>query len=71
MPAMEYRIRVFGKPRAPWRATSDEAMQDAIALELASWDGSEREWFLAVPVEMKARKVALPPDPAPKGRHEA
>ncbi len=27
-------------------------MEDAIDLELASWDASQREWFLAVPVEM-------------------
>jgi len=59
MPAMEYRIAVFGKPRAPWRATSDEAMADAIALELASWDASEREWFLAVPVGLQSRKVPM------------
>ncbi len=47
-----YRIAVFGRPRSPWRSSIDEAMADAIKLKLASWDESEREWFLAVPVEL-------------------
>lgn len=48
-----YRITTFGRPRAPWRDSVDEAMQDAIALELASWDESKREWYLAVPVGLE------------------
>ena len=47
-----YRIEVFGKPRAPWRVTPTIAMQDAIDLDLASWDASTREHYLAVPVDM-------------------
>jgi len=51
-----YQIAVFGQPRSPWRSSIDEAMADAIALDLASWDESEREWFLAVPVDLVSRK---------------
>jgi hypothetical protein len=59
IPAMKirYRIAVFGRPRAPWRDSIDEALGDAIELGLASWDASRREWFLAVPVGL-ARKAA-------------
>ncbi|MYL98713.1 hypothetical protein GR702_13165 [Novosphingobium sp. FGD1] len=56
--AARYRIAVFGQPRSPWRASIDEAMADAIELNLASWDESEREWFLAVPVDL-VRKAKL------------
>lgn len=31
-------------------------MNDAIEMELASWDASRREWFLAVPVELRGEK---------------
>ena len=48
-----FRVIVFGRPRAPWRDTRKEAMQDAIDLELASYDRSQHEWFLAVPVEIE------------------
>ncbi len=47
-----YRIATFGRPRSPWRDSIEEAMADAIKLDLASWDASRREWFIAVPVEM-------------------
>lgn len=30
-------------------------MADALALELASWDDSQREWYLAVPVELQSK----------------
>lgn len=53
----EYRITVFGEPRAPWRRTPHESMADAIRLNLASWDDQRREHFLAVPVEMDWRKA--------------
>jgi len=53
--AERFRSTVCDKPRAPWRTSRDDAMRDAIALELASWDASRRERFLAVPVDM-ARK---------------
>lgn len=48
-----FRVIVFDEPRAPWRASRAEAMQDAIALELASWDGSKREWFVPVPADIQ------------------
>lgn len=51
-----FRITVFGEPRAPWRDSWAEAMEDAIRLELASWDASKREHFLAVPVGMERRE---------------
>ncbi|EJU11741.1 hypothetical protein LH128_17377 [Sphingomonas sp. LH128] len=55
-----FRIAVFGQARGPWRPSIDDAMADAIKLELASWDESQREWYLAVPVELvvsKAREI--------------
>lgn len=55
--AARYRIAVFREPRSSWRATADEAMADAIALGLASWDESEQEWYLAVPVELVTGKA--------------
>lgn len=48
-----FRVVVFDEPRAPWRASRAEAMQDAIALELASWDRSKREWFVPVPADIQ------------------
>lgn len=53
-----FRLTVFGKPRAPWRASYREAEEDAIALGLASWDANQREHFLAVPVDVRRK---LPP----------
>ncbi|TKW74920.1 MAG: hypothetical protein DI610_05365 [Staphylococcus hominis] len=50
-----YRIEVFGQPRAPWRDSAAEAMDDAIRLELANWDESRQEHYLAVPVDMRVR----------------
>ncbi len=38
-------------------------MQDAIALELASWDRSKREWFLPVPADIE--RSGRRDDPAP------
>lgn len=55
-PGCRFRIEVFGRPRAPWRSTPEEAMQDAIRLDLASWDESRKEYFLAVPVDMNVRR---------------
>jgi hypothetical protein len=55
--AERYRIAVFGRPRSPWRDSLDEAMADAVSLELASWDASRREWFLAVPVGLETRRA--------------
>jgi hypothetical protein len=38
-------------------------MEDAIALELASWDRSKREWFLPVPTDIE--RSGRRDDPAP------
>lgn len=48
-----FRVTTLGEPRAPWRASRDEALQDAIGLGLASWDQSKREWFLPVPADIE------------------
>ena len=53
--AEQFRIAVFGEGRAPWRTSRKDAMSDAKALGLASYDRSSREWFLAVPVAMEQR----------------
>jgi len=55
-PTHQFRLCVFDDPRAPWRESAAEAKQDAIRLGLASWDESEREHFLAVPVRIERRK---------------
>lgn len=59
-----FRVIVFDEPRAPWRASRSEAMQDAIALELASWDRSKREWFLPVPADIERSGRRDDPTPA-------
>lgn len=51
-----FRITTFGQPRTPWRGSMESAMADAIQMELASWDASRREWFLAVPVGLQGEK---------------
>ncbi|MBP8235645.1 MAG: hypothetical protein KAY22_25455 [Rhizorhabdus sp.] len=48
-PRTWYRVTVFGKPRGIWRESWNEAMQDAIDGELAAYDRSRREYYLAVP----------------------
>ena len=55
--ARRYRVAAFGRPHAPWRDGMEEALDDAIALGLVSWDASCREWFLAAPGGL-ARKAA-------------
>lgn len=50
-----FRIAFNNHGRAPWRDRYAEAMDDAINLELASWDASRREWFLSAPVEIQRR----------------
>ncbi len=52
-----YCITVFGEQRAPWRDSAAHAIDDAISLELASWDESQQQHFLAVPVGIKTEKV--------------
>lgn len=58
-----FRITTLGEPRAPWRVSRAEAMQDAVALGLASWDRSKREWFLPVPADIE--RSGRRDDPAP------
>lgn len=58
-----FRVITLGEPRAPWRVSRDEAMQDAIALGLASWDPTKREWFLPVPADIE--RSGRRDDPAP------
>lgn len=53
-----YCVTVFGEQRAPWRDSVAEAVDDAIGLELASWDAVERQHFLAVPVDIRTEKVS-------------
>lgn len=66
----QFRIATLGKPRAPWRDSQEAAMNDAIRLNLASWDQSKRQHFLAVPVEMQRRGRKDHPAPADRGdRH--
>ena len=50
-------------PRGPWRRSRDDAMKDAIAKELASYDRGRREHFLAVPVVIESHaSFDQPPD---------
>lgn len=55
-PGCLYRIETFGEPRSTWRTSPAEAMADAIALDLASWDEVRQQHFLAVPVDMRVRR---------------
>jgi hypothetical protein len=48
-----YRVTVFDEPRGEWRDTFDDAKDDAIAAGLASYDESQREYYLAVPVAIE------------------
>lgn len=56
-PRPRYRVEVFGVARTPWRTSFTDAMADAIALDLATWDAEAGEHFLAVPVDMKVEIV--------------
>lgn len=58
-PTAQFRhcITVFGEQRAPWRDKVAHAIEDAIALELASWDESQQQHFLAVPVAIRTEKI--------------
>jgi len=53
-----YRIEVFGEPRAPWRSTVAQAIDDAISLGLASYDEERDEHYLAVPVALVSRPLS-------------
>ncbi len=52
-----YRVTVFDEPRGEWRDTAQHAKDDAIAAGLASWDESERAYYLAVPVSIEREAV--------------
>lgn len=60
IPGCFYRIEVAGEARSPWRPSPAEAMADAIGLDLANWDETTREHYLAVPVDMRI----IGPEPA-------
>lgn len=53
----QFRVIAFGKPRAPWRLSREAAIDDAVALGLASWDQSKREWFVPVPADIERRRL--------------
>jgi hypothetical protein len=55
----EFRVTVFGEPRGPWLCSHEEAKWDAIKKGLASYDASLGEYYLAVPVEVESRPIAL------------
>lgn len=52
-----YRLTVLHRPRGPWRATYARAMADAVAKDLASWDATKREHYLAVPVAIERKTL--------------
>lgn len=58
--AEQFRVIMFDEPKAPWRNTHAEAMDDAKALKLASWDASAREWFLSAPVDIEKQGTLDP-----------
>lgn len=58
--AEQFRVTVLGEAKGPWRDARSAAMEDAIALKLASWDASAREWFLSAPVDIERQGS---PDP--------
>lgn len=53
---IRYRVTVFDQPRGPWRDSHEQAKDDAIAAGLASYDKSQRQYFLAVPVAIQTRR---------------
>ena len=61
--AQQFRIATFGEPRSEWRDSREAALNDAIRLNLATWDRSKRQWFLAVPVELQVRGQKDYPEP--------
>lgn len=52
-----YRVTVFDEPRGEWRDTYQHAKDDAIGAGLASYDESEGEYYLAVPVSIEREKL--------------
>ncbi len=55
----EYRVCAFGEPRGPWRFSHEQAKWDAISKGLASYDAELGEYYLAVPVDIERRRIAL------------
>lgn len=66
-----FRITAFGEPRAPWRDARQHAVDDAVALGLASWDAAAKEWFIPVPAEIEKEGAPDPMRgyPSRAGRH--
>lgn len=49
-----YRVVVFGKPVGPWRSVRSQANQDAIELELGSYD-ENGQFYVTVPADIQSR----------------
>lgn len=56
-----FRLTVFDKPRGPWLESREMVMAWALKHELASWDASRREHYLAVPVSIERRQATTMP----------
>lgn len=56
-----FRLKVFDEPRGPWLESREQVMAYAVKHDLASWDQSKREHYLAVPVGMERRVAAERP----------
>lgn len=57
------RLPALFRPRGPWRASRDDALQDAVAAGLGRFDRIERAYVLPVPAEIQtARSFVPPPD---------
>jgi hypothetical protein len=52
---IKYRVCVFNEPRGVWRNSFQAAKGDAIRADLASYDETQREYFLAVPVRIEKK----------------
>lgn len=50
--ALFYRLVVFGKPKGPWRYTEKMARQDALELELGSYD-EDGQFYLTAPADFE------------------
>ncbi len=53
---------VFGEPKSEWYRTPEPAREDATTFRLALWDASEKQWFIAMSVEIEWRegKASVP-----------
>ena len=50
-----FRVVVFGRPRGPWRSELRQAQQDAIDLDLGSYDGWGT-FFITVPADIEVEQ---------------